>query len=394
MARAASAVDADIARWEEVKARIGKSIDGLTQEPAFLRLRTQSRIGCLAGETAVRGAAAVSAAEQLWLLYLSLDRTLSEAAELRRSRNPFGAEDRLNRADAMLTGEAISIPTAQATLGRMTLGGKQDRRYTLAETLDAMTTAFESARDTVLAAERGWAQAQGFARFRERIASVAAEARGLGYAAPAALAQAAEEVDKAELAVVEDPVGADVANGRIEALLAEADAGLAAARADMKAAREFLSQAEARLDALKTLRETAAKSRAERLEKVADPLPDAELPADAAPELRQWLETLAKTMRDGRPRATVRGAESWRAKAAESETEIAALMAKDVKVLDARRDMRGRLTALSALANARAAEGRLANDARESFNAARAALFGPAARLPDAARLLRLCEKI
>jgi chromosome segregation ATPase len=330
----------------------------------------------------------------LWLLYLSLDRTLSEAAELRRSRNPFGAEDRLNRADAMLTGEAISIPTAQATLGRMTLGGKQDRRYTLAETLDAMTTAFESARDTVLAAERGWAQAQGFARFRERIASVAAEARGLGYAAPAALAQAAEEVDKAELAVVEDPVGADVANGRIEALLAEADAGLAAARADMKAAREFLSQAEARLDALKTLRETAAKSRAERLEKVADPLPDAELPADAAPELRQWLETLAKTMRDGRPRATVRGAESWRAKAAESETEIAALMAKDVKVLDARRDMRGRLTALSALANARAAEGRLANDARESFNAARAALFGPAARLPDAARLLRLCEKI
>ena len=393
MTRSLSEIDADLARWIDTAARTGKAIDDLTQDPVFLRLKAQSRLGNLTGVSQTRGGAVVATAEQLWTFFLSLDKALTEAAELRRSKNPFGAEERLDKIDALLTGPAITLPAGQTALSQMTLSGPQERRVCLAEIFAAMDAAFIAARDTVLAAARGWDQTGVLDGFRNTATRLEGEAAALGYAPPAALAEARRAIAAASTAVETDPIGADDAGTRISTLLAQADQALTAARNDCATARTVLQEAEQRLAGLRDLAEQGLRLRDDRLAQVAEPLPDRP-PPDPVPELRQWLDTLNKTAREGRPRAASIGAASWNARADQAEAELRASLDCDQQVLDARGQLRGRLSALTAKAEARAARAPLSQDLREAFDRAKTLLFGQATPLPEAVQLLRRCEKL
>jgi hypothetical protein len=311
MARSHAEIDADLARWTETAARIGRSIEGLTQDVAYLRLKAQSRLGALTGATKVRGEAAVNAAEQLWTLYLGLDKQLAEAADLRRSNNPFGREDRFARIDAILTGPSVSLPSEPIGLDQLTFAGARERPASLAEALAVMQAAFDAARETVLAAARAWANSSGFAPLRDRIRALEAESDALGSARPPALAEAAAMLASAEREVDSDPIGADDARAAIAAKIARADEALASARADLAGARAFLVEADARLAALAARRDEANRLRAERLAKIKDPAPADAPPPDSWNELRSWLETLVKTVAERRPRAALVGGKAW-----------------------------------------------------------------------------------
>ena len=245
MARPHAEIDADLARWSDTAGRIGKSIEGLTQDPVFLRLKAQARLGALTGATKARGEAAVVAAEQLWTLYLSLHKQLAEAADLRRSNNPFGREDRFEKVDAILTGPCVSLPSQPIGLAQMTLTGAPDHPATLAEVFSAMQAAFNDARDTVLAAARVWARSGDFVPLRDQIHELEGEADGLGCARPPFLAEASGLIASAERNSDSDPMGADDARAQISALIGKANDALASARADRANGQAFLAQAEA-----------------------------------------------------------------------------------------------------------------------------------------------------
>jgi hypothetical protein len=392
MARSHAEIDAALARWTETAARIGKAIEGLTQDPVFLRLKAQGRLGALTGATRSRGEAAVLAVEQLWTLYLAIDRQLAEAAELRRSNNPFGRDERFEKIDAILCGPSVALPLQPIGLAEMTLTGVQDRPATLDEAVAAMEAAFAVARDTVLAAAGVWTRPIDLAAFSARIEALGAEADALGAARPPSLPEATRRIGAAQAAIDADPIGAADARAEIAALIAEADAALGSARADLAGAKQFLAEAESRVAAIAAAYEQAAKLRAERIAKIVDPAPAAGLPADPAAELRDWLATLARTCAERRPRAALVGAKPWSTQAARAEAELAALAAEDRKLLDARQDLRGRFSALAAKAEARAAEGRLPAETVALFNETRALLFGAPTPLPQAVALLRRCE--
>lgn len=387
-------IDADLARWTETAGRIGKAIEGLTQDPAFLRLKAQGRLGVLTGATKARGEAAVLAGEQLWTLYLSLDKQLAEAAELRRSNNPFGREERFEKIDAILAGPSASLPSEPIGLAQMTLTGKPERLAPLAEVLAVMEAAFATARDTVLAAARAWNHAAGLAAFSAPIAALRAEAGALKSTVPPSLAEAAKLIAVAEANIDSDPIGANDATTKLEALIAKADLALASPRADLAEANKFLAEAETRLKHIAASHEKTSKLRADRVAKIKDPTPAAAVPADPTAELRAWLVTLAKTVADGRPRAALIGAKSWKAAGEKAIAELATIAAEDQRLIAARQDLRGRFSAVTAKAEARAAQNRLTPEAVALFNQTRALLFGAATPLPEAVALLRRCETL
>jgi len=394
MPRPHAEIDADLTRWTDIAGRIGKAIEGLTQDPAFLRLKAQARLGGLTGATTARAQAAVNAAEQLWTLYLSLDKQLAEAAELRRSNNPFGREERFEKIDAILTGPSVALPSEPLGLAEMTLTGAPDRPVRFAEVSSAMQAAFNGARDTVLAAGRAWAQTGDLAALGDQVRALEIEADALGGARPPALSQASSQIAAALTNLDSDPIGADDARAQVAALIGKANEALVSARADLTQAKAFLAQADARLADLAALVARAAGLRADRIAKISNPAPSGSLPADPTDELRTWLSTLAKTVAAGRPHAALVGSRSWTAQAERCVAELDGIAQEDKRLLDVRDDLRGRFSALSAKARARAAEGRLNAETATLFKQTQALLFGAVSPLPEAVSLLQRCETL
>jgi hypothetical protein len=394
MVRPHDDIDADLARWTDIVARMGRSIEGLTQDPMFLRLKAQGRIGALSGATKARSDATVRAAEQLWALYLTLDRLLIEASELRQSNNPFSRDERFDKIDAILTGPSASLPGQPIGLAQMRLAGASDRRASFAQVFTAMDAAFNIARDTVLAASRGWSNQRDLSVYRDKISAIKADAEALGCAYPPMLDSASKRIDAAAANIDADPIGADDAAADIETMISSADQALASSRGDLAEARAFLAAAERRLTEIAALYDEATKRRADRLLKIKAPSPLSTLLADPTADLRSWLDTLAQTVTEGRPRAALVGAKSWTARADGAVDDIHAAGSEDQGLLDLRRDLRGRFSALTAKAEARKAQGRLGPEIVALFEETRALLFGAATPMPEAVALLRRCELI
>jgi hypothetical protein len=394
MPRDLADIDSDLKTWGDRIARIGKSIETLTQNPAFLRLKTQSRLDALAGVSKSRGALAVSAVDQLWSLYLSLDKTLAGAVELRNGKNPFTLESRAAEIDALLTAPSINAPADPTTLATLTLDGGPTRRMSLADVYRSMDRAFTEARDIVAAAARGWESAGALEPLREKAARLAAEGSALRFAPPAALAAADAALSAAADASESDPLGCDDSTKTIAALLETADSALAGARKDDSDARAFLKAAAVRLDALAALCADVRQTRELRLAKIAAPPPESPPPADPTPELKDWLDTLTRTMETGRARAVLVGAQSWNVQVAANEAALAACRDADRKLLGARDNLRGQFSALKARAEDLAAQGRLAPENAALVAQTADLLFGRPTSLPEAVQMVRRCEKI
>ena len=374
--------------------RIGKAIEGLTQDPIFLRLKAQSRLGALKGKTKARGESVTRAGEQLWTLYLSLDKQLAEAAELRRSNNPFNRDERFAKIDQILTGPCVSMPSEAIGLAELSLTGGPDRIVSLKEVFEAMQAAFNASREIVLAAGREWANASELTALRNKIKRLEEDIRTLGAARPPALDEALKRIESFSQTCDADPIGAADARAEIEALVGKADEALASARQDQEEAKQFLALAEARLIDLTAMASRVGAQRADRLAKISDPPPTTAIPEDPTEELRTWFARLARTAAQGRHRATLIGGKSWLTQADQALSTFQAIEAEDKRLLDARDDLRGRFSALTAKAQVRASEGRLSAEAAALFKQTQALLFGASSPLPEAVSLLKRCENI
>lgn len=394
MVRAFADIDADLKSWSERVARIGKSIETLSQSVAFLRLKAQTRRDGLSGVSKARGAAAVSALDQIWSLYLSLDQTLARAEELRAGKNPLTVGSRYEEIDALLKRPSVRPPEEATSLATLKLDADPEHRMALAEVVAAMEKAFNTARDCVAAAERGWASARALDLLRARAEALAVEAKGLQFAAPLQLAQVVLALDEAAKTADVDPLGVDQTAVATARLLDEADAALAAARANSAAAKAFLDSAQSRLDALASLRAETEATRTKRLAAVIEPLPEAATPADPLPALRGWLERLRETMAAGRAKAVNIGAKSWEAQCDSDAAALRTCQDADKKILKAREDLRGRFSALKARADDLAAQGRLNADDSALMTETAELLFGRPTPLPQAVQNLRRCERI
>ena len=394
MSRSLSEIDADLSSWMEIVARMGKSIEGLTQDPTYLRLKAQSRIGALLGATKERAEATVSAAEQLWTLYLTLDKLLLEASELRRSSNPFGREDRLEKIDTILTGKTADLPAQPVGLAQMSLAGISDRRASFREVFTAMDAGFNYARDTVIAASKGWSHALDLSCLRDKISAIKAEAGELGCPCPPLLEDASKLLDTTTSEIENDPIGAVDAAEEVSSMISKAGDALASARRDFADARAFLASAEARLSDLIARYAHATGLRSDRMAKISEPMPAVVLPADPVDELRTWLTTLTQTVTDGRPRAALVGAKSWTARADRALDDINSVVNEDQALLDLRLDLRGRFSALTAKAEFRKAQGQLTPEIATLFGQARELLFGGPTPMPEAVALMHRCELV
>ena len=88
------------------------------------------------------------------------------------------------------------------------------------------------------------------------------------------------------------------------------------------------------------------------------------------------------------------GGKSWLTQADQALSTFQAIEAEDKRLLDARDDLRGRFSALTAKAQVRASEGRLSAEAAALFKQTQALLFGASSPLPEAVSLLKRCENI
>jgi hypothetical protein len=288
----------------------------------------------------------------------------------------------------------VLLSAEQPTLAELTLSGGTDRRLTLAEVFALMDAAFNEVRDIVAGAEAGWSGEARRGAARGEAARIASEAETLGYGSPAALDGVDTMIDEAATLAETDPLACRDAAKAIENRLAEADRTLAAARADRQETERCLRDAERRLNGLADRFARATATRAERIAHIADPLPEAALPADPRADLHEWLDRLNRTAAEGRAKAALIGARSWAARVAACEAALQACIDADRRVLDARQDLRGRFSALKAKADDLARQQRLDPAAADVLRQTRELLFGRPTPLPRAAHMMRRCELI
>jgi hypothetical protein len=165
-------------------------------------------------------------------------------------------------------------------------------------------TAFDFAREAVLAAARVWAQSADLASLRLDIHAPGGQAGALGCTRPSFLAEASGLIASAEMNSDADPIGAANARPQISILIGKADRALASAGADQANATTFLREAETRLGGdRRAARQDGSPSRRPAGEDQGPAL------AGAIPtaQLTTWLATLAKTVAHRRTSAAMIG---------------------------------------------------------------------------------------
>jgi hypothetical protein len=371
--RGLAEADAALARWRALLAAASRNVVELSELPAFLALKSHRG----SGRTAAAAASLVATMDELWQGVLLIGAAIDRADTARHGGSRlWRGDEAAAEALAILDGESIEIATADLpVLNRGLLASARATiRVTPQRLLDAMEQAFERAKASIESLDQAFS---GFTAAQSELAGMidALAASGWPGAAAARARLAAEQS-------ADDPLGA---RERIEAMRPELGAALAA----FATARRELAEAQADCSSLATLRQrleaTAATCR--QATDVAVALPDPQ----TATDLAAWLERLTKTLEAGQLDSLRVGLTRWRDLAARLRADTQAALATAAAAIARRDELRGRFGALRAKQAARLGADQQADAAASQLQAA---LFGAAARLAEAERLMPLYEAI
>ena len=353
-------IDKALAQWESRLESAAHNLFDLQNDPTYQCITGTGGAPktTLTGVTAMRVSPALENVGTLYQCFDLLRCTIDRAVQLRRDLPTlFGADQKLREIALLLTARSVRIPPDQIPIAKRSLLSGADEQGCISpdELLKSMVKAFESARDGVMAVDAAWRQ------LGTTMGDAGRQANALR-ASPETLEEAeVRELEGVEHAlglrraqVQSDPLGTSLdldsailpALGRIRAAV-DQRAGLRLQTADSLAA------ARAKLQGLRSLHRDASDACSEAQQKITGA---GELPAPLAEarieSLREWLDRLQEKYDGGMLRPVAVGLQNWNNTAGDYVSQVQRIHAANSAPLDLRKELRGRLNALKAKAQA------------------------------------------
>ena len=351
-------VDQQLKAWQASIDIVAQNLTDLRALPIYQRLSGSPGFekARLSGETAAK---VDSALDLMCQLFEHLDRlylVLNDTKHLRRELpSLFGADDKMRQIDRLLNTASIELPpinTPVASRGLLSIP-VTERRIHPRELLESMIKAFDQAKSIVVEIDDSWrgldmtitrAELE-IADFKEKMVPAPQELLG----AEARIKQIRKEID-------EDPLKAKAAYATaIEPLLTRLRKELQEAVRVQNEARQGLEAARELYRKLVDTNTQAGAAQVDSQTKVAPgDLSSLRAPVDqpTMEALAKWLDTLTSKVADGQPKPVLIGLDRWKAQANQAARTAELALAANQSPINERRELRGRLQALKAKAQA------------------------------------------
>jgi hypothetical protein len=353
-------IDKTLAQWESRLSTVAHNLFDLQNDPTYQCLTGTSGAPKteLTGVTANRITPALENVSTLFqcfdLLRCTIDRAIQIRAELPAM---FGADQKERAIQQLLLGKSVRVPTEQIPIAKRSLltGADEQGCITPDELLASMVKAFESARDGVAAIDTAWQQ------LGETLSEAARQVAILR-AGPAPLDEGeARELDNVEHSlrlrqaqVQSDPLGTTL---DLESTILPALQRVMTSVKERATIRDHIERAlvsaRAKLRELRELQRGAHESWSEAREKVTGAVALSEpVPEKMIDGLEEWLGTLGNKYSGGMLRPVAIGLQNWNSSAANCVSAVQKIYAANRASIDHRQELRGRLNALKAKAQA------------------------------------------
>ena len=353
-------IDKALAQWESRLSSAAHNLFDLQADPTYQCLTGAggAPLTKLSGVTRTRVGPALENIGTLFQCFDLLRCTVDRAVQLRRGLPAmFGGDQKEREIEQVLLGKSIRVPTDQIPIAKRSLLTGADDQGCISpdELLKSMVRAFETARDGVMAVDKTW---------RELSVTLGAASRQI-----AALRSGPDQLEEGEIReldgvehalslrraqVQSDPLGTSL---DVDAVLRPVLDRVTAAveeRAQLRMQTEkALSAAHANFQELRNLHRNASAAWAEAQEKVSGagelppPPPEARLES-----LGEWLDRLQQKYDAGMVRPVSVGLQNWNSAARDCVSDEQKILEANSAPLALRNELRGRINALKAKAQA------------------------------------------
>jgi hypothetical protein len=392
-------IDQLLADWKHKIQVVSQNLLELQELPTYQRLcgtPGYPKVD-LTGITAIRVTPALEAMNDLFQYFDLLVQVVEKASKLRQQLPRFlASEQKVDEIKQLLTKASIELPSVHTPLAQRELLSATHIANAIApaELLQVMIHAFSVARDAVLAVDAAWTNLDNIlANAESQIYSWQNLAASLDQNILNELVQSQNAIASLRQRVEQDPLGVSAeVEKQIQPMLVKVNSIVEQALKQQSQIREKFAIAHDLLEKLTTIHSSAVATFAESQEKIVDyliqqpPLTAGELAA-----LSQWLTRLETKLAEGLVNPVMFGLDNWMNKAQEYIVSEQQAYTANSTLLDSRRELRGRLDALTAKALAKGwiEDGKLSNLAEQ----AKQLLYTRPTALDKAAELVSQYEK-
>ncbi|MBF2073480.1 MAG: hypothetical protein IGS50_06930 [Synechococcales cyanobacterium C42_A2020_086] len=336
--------------WQRKLELASQNLLDLQNLPTYQRLAGEGGFtkAPLTGATAKAVEPALKAMDDLFQHFALLAQTIERALFLRRQINTiWGTDPRIDNIVQILTQKSVQLSVVSLPLSQRGLLSEAEQGYyvTPSSLLAAMQSAFDLARDQVLAVDHAWATLE--AKLLDATSAIQElEAEG------ATLDAAKTTLSALQDRILSDPLGVqEEFETTVAPLIDQARQRLNEEKHRQQTLEAELALARQQLQNLQAMVHQATSLGAETAEKIQEPpepLPEVNLTA-----LEQWLSRLETKCAEGAIGPTQVGLRNWRRQVEQAMTTTQMTLAAHTQVLQHRQELRGRLEALQAKALAR-----------------------------------------
>jgi hypothetical protein len=353
-------IDQLLSDWRKKLDVISQNLIELQDLPTYQRLAGEAGFPPpnLLGQTRSRVDPALSAMTGLFEHFELLAATLNQAQGLRQQISGKRAlDEKIAEIVQILTGESIQLPLVAVPLAQRDLlsASQGSDRVKPMDLMLAMVKSFETARDVVLAVDRAWANLEPklTASFKQ-IQAIQTQAGSFGLTSFDQLVQAEQAISLLHDRVDRDPLGvADEFEATIAPLIQTAQASLQQVQQQQQQIHSGIAQAGAQVQQLQQLHEQALGLYQDACAKIRGEPLQVPLAPETLIALAEWQQTLASKLAAGMVQPLVVGLQNWQVKYAAAKLVTEGAIGTATQALNRREELRGRLHALQAKAQAR-----------------------------------------
>jgi hypothetical protein len=353
-------IDKALAQWEDRLSTAAHNLFDLQADPTYQCLTgtAGAPLTPLTGVTRTRVGPTLENIGTLFQCFDLLRCNLDRAVQLRRDLPVlFGGDQKEREIEQLLRGKSIRVPTDQIPIAhRSLLSGADNQGYiTPTELLNSMVKAFETARDGVMAVDKAWRElSTSLGDASRQIAALRSGPEKLEDAEVRELEGAEHSLSLRRAQVQSDPLGTTLDVDAVIRPVLDRVTAAVKERAQLRGQTEAaLTGARANLQALRNLCQEASAAWAEAQEKIsgAGELPPP-LPETRLESLSEWLGRLQEKYDGGMLRPVSVGLQNWNSAARDCVSDVQKIREANRAPLELRRELRGRINALKAKAQA------------------------------------------
>ena len=350
-------LDQQIESWQARIDVVAQNLTDLRTLPIYQRLSGAPGFqkARLTGETIGKVDAALDLMCQLFEHLDRLYLILNSAKHVRKDLpSLFGSEDKMREIDRLLNADSIELPSITTPVSARNLLSipVTERRIRPRDLLELMMKAFEQAKAIVLEVDDAW---RGLDTMLNRAEYEVADFKTKLNPVPSELLTAEARIRQIRKEIDEDPLSARGTYATaIEPLLSRLRNEIAEAVRVQRDARQGLDRARELFRKLVDTNKEAAAAADEVRTKIsgaAVPVKNA-VDQPTLDAIEHWIATLEAKFNEGQPKPVLIGLDRWNARTAEMQRAADSSLQVNRIPIAERRELRGRLQALQAKANA------------------------------------------